>query len=269
MIRDKETGIIYNEWKSPAPEAVFLLVHGLGAHTGRWEFLAGFFLQNRISSYAIELKGFGETEDLKGHIDSFNTYLRDIKSLYDIIVRENKNKKVFLVGESVGAVISFLAAIAEPDLFDGLICISPAFASSLKATPLTYIKTLLPLVYNPRKQFNIPFDSRMCTRDTDYQKVMDADSREHRLATSKFIFKLMIAQARCNFSKNKVKIPALFLLSGEDKLVDPEAGKRIFKGLKAEDKTIIQYPDMYHALSIDLGREKVFGDILKWVRERM
>lgn len=246
-----------------------MLVHGLGAHTGRWEFLSRFFLQNNISSYAIELKGFGETKDLKGHIDSFRIYFRDIRSLCNIITKENKAKKVFLVGESVGALISFLTAIEEPDLFDGLICISPAFANSLEATPFTYVKTLLPLIYDPKKQFNIPFDSKMCTRDVDYQKVMDADPREHRLATSKFIFKLMIAQARCNFLKNNVKIPVLFLLSGEDKLVDPEASKRIFKGLKTEDKTIIQYPDMYHALSIDLGREQVFGDILKWVRERM
>jgi alpha-beta hydrolase superfamily lysophospholipase len=269
MNRDKETGIIYKEWKSPSPKAVFLLVHGLGAHTARWEFLSDFFLRNNISSYALELKGFSETEDLKGHIDSFNIYFNDIKSLRDIIARENSGKRVFLLGDSIGGLISFLTVIESPGLFNGLICISPAFMSALKVAPLDYVRKLLPLFYNPKKQFNIPFDSRMCTRDVDYQKVLDSDPKEHRLATSKFIFELFMAQLRANILKNKASGPVLFLLSGEDKLVDPQVSKRIFEGMKSEDKTIIEYPEMYHALSIDLGREKVFKDILDWAQKRI
>jgi len=269
LITDKETGIIYREWKSREPKAVFLLVHGLGAHTGRWGFLAEYFLQHGISSYGIGLRGFGETEDLKGHVDSFKIYFKDIRALYDIIVKEHKNKKVFLVGESVGGVISFLAVAAGPGLFDGLICISPAFVNRLKATPLAYIRLFAPLLYDPKKQFTVPFDAKMCTRDADYQKMMDADPREHRLATSRFIFNLMVAQIRSNIVKYKIRGPVLFLLSGADKLVDPEASKKIFGALKAGDKSIIEYPDMYHALPIDLGRENVFRDILAWVEKRI
>ncbi len=269
MITDKKTGIIYKVWKSGDPRAVFLLVHGLGAHTGRWGFLADYFLKKDISCYGIELRGFGETKGLRGHVDSFKTYLSDIRALYDIIVEGNKDKKVFVAGESVGAVIAFLAAAAAPGLFDGLVCISPAFANRLKASRLTYIKSLAPLIYNPLKQIRIPFDAKMCTRDADYQKVMDADPGEHRLATSKFLFNLIAAQIRSNIVKGRIRTPVLFLLSGNDRLVDPEAGKRIFNGLKAGDKTIIEYPDMYHALSIDLGREKVFEDMLKWVEKRL
>jgi alpha-beta hydrolase superfamily lysophospholipase len=141
--------------------------------------------------------------------------------------------------------------------------------SALKVAPLDYVRKLLPLFYNPKKQFNIPFDSRMCTRDVDYQKVLDSDPKEHRLATSKFIFELFMAQLRANILKNKASGPVLFLLSGEDKLVDPQVSKRIFEGMKSEDKTIIEYPEMYHALSIDLGREKVFKDILDWAQKRI
>ncbi|MBI5143512.1 MAG: lysophospholipase [Candidatus Omnitrophica bacterium] len=261
--------IIYRRWETPSSKAIILLVHGLGAHSGRWEFLADFFLKNNISSYALELKGFGETEGLRGHIDSFNIYFDDIRSLYNIIKKENPHQKVFLLGESMGAIISFLTAIYEPGLFDGLICISPAFQSRLELAPFDYIKIFLPLFYNPKKQFDMPFTSEMCTRDIDYQKVMDSDKREHRLATSKLLFGIAVAQARAYLLRGRLKIPVLFLIAGEDKLVDPGASTNVFKGLKAKDRTLIPYPGMYHALSIDIGREIVFEDILKWLEPRI
>ena len=263
--KDKETGIIYRRWAAAGePKAILLLVHGLGAHSARWDFLSDFFLQNSISSYAIELKGFGETKDLRGHVDSFKVYFRDLRRLRDIIIEENRGKKVFLLGESLGAIISFLTVIPKPDLFNGLICISPAFMSRVKVSPLEYIKIFLSLAYNPKRQFKIPFDSGMCTRDGGSREILDSDPREHRLATSRFVFEILKAQIQSAILKKKMRTPVLFLLSGEDKLADPEASKRIFNGIKIDAKKLIQYPDMYHALSIDLGRERVFKDILKW-----
>lgn len=268
--KDKKTGIIYRHWAAAGePRAILLLVHGLGAHSARWDFLSDFFLQKGVSSYAIELRGFGETKGLRGHVDSFRVYFRDLRRLRDIIIEENRDRKIFLLGESLGAVISFLAAIPEPGLFGGLVCISPAFMSRLKASPLEYIKILLSLARNPKKQFKIPFDSGMCTRDAGCREILDSDSRELRSATAKFIFEIVKAQIQCAILKKKMRTPALFLLSGEDKLADPEASKRIFNGIKTDAKKLIQYPGMYHALSIDLGRERVFEDIFKWMEKRI
>jgi len=267
--KDKRTGIVYRKWASPAPKAIFLLVHGLGAHSERWEFLSGYFLKNNISSYAIELKGFGETEGLRGHIDSFKSYFKDIESLRDIVGKENPGKKIFLLGESMGGLISFVLSAVKPALFDGLICISPAFRGRLKLGVLGYIKIISLLIYNSRKHLNIPFSSDMCTRDTDYRKAMEGDKREHRFATANLLFEMMLAQIKSNILKRRIKMPILFLLSGEDKMVDPGTSKKIFEGIGIKDKTLIEYPGMYHALSIDIGRERVFGDMLKWLQERI
>ena len=268
--RDEKTGIMYKRWICPSPKAVFLLVHGLGAFSSRWDFLAQFFLQNNISSYAIELKGFGETQSPKGHIDSFNIYFRDIISLYDIIKKENKGRKIFLIGESLGALISFLLAAQNPDLFDGLICLSPAFKSRLKFGLNETFKTLFYLIFDSKKQIQMPFDSKMCTRDTDVQRSMECDAREHRVATPKLLLNIALAEIRVAFLKDEIKIPTLFLAAGNfDKITDTEETKRVFKNLKTKNKEITVYPEMVHALSIELGREKVFSDILQWVNKRI
>ena len=267
--RDEKRGILYRAWRHPSPKAILLLVHGLGAHSERWAFLSDFFLRNNISSYAIELKGFGETNTLKGHIDSFDIYFKDILSLNDIIVRENGEKKIFLLSESMGAIISLLLVIREPGLFNGLVCISPAFMSRLKFSVTDYIKIFSSLLYNPKRQFNVPFNAAMCTHDAEYQKVLEKDPREYRVASSKLLVETAVGGIRVNLLKNRIKIPLLFLLAGKDELVNPKTSRKVFNAMKLEDKTLVEYPEMRHALSIELEREKVFGDILNWLRKRV
>lgn len=266
---DEKTGVSYRKWNAPSPKAVLLLVHGLGAHSQRWGFLADFFLTCAYSSYAIELRGFGRTKELKGDIESFNIYLDDVRSLWGIIKEEYPDKKVFLVGESMGALIAFLAAAQSSKLWDGIILLSPVFRSRLKMPALNYLKIFFSLFYNPRKQIHIPFDSQMCTRDVDYQKVMDADPLEHRLATVRLLFNIVSSQIRAQYLRSAVYAPILFLLSGKDELADAKASQKFFRGLKTEDKEIILYHEMRHALSIELEREKVFKDILKWTERRI
>ena len=269
LIQDKENDIFYRRWPAREPKAVLLLVHGLGAHTGRWEFLADFFQKNNISSYALELKGFGQTQGERGDIDSLNTYFQDMRSLSDIIKRENPGKDIFLLGESMGALICFLYAALEPQAFSGLICISPAFANKLPFSLWTYLNIGLALVFNPKRHFPVTITPEMCTRDIEYQKIIDADSLDKRGATARLYWNIFKGQLKVKSLKNKITVPLLILTAGEDTVVDSPAICKIFNSLKTKDKELINYPAMRHSLSIESGREKVFGDILRWIEERI
>ena len=264
----RSEGILYRDWRLSEPGAVLLMVHGLG-HSGRWEFLAEFFFKKNISSYAIELKGFGETQGLKGHVDSLDTYLDDIEILRNIITRENPGKKIFLLGESMGGLIVFLMASKRPGLFDGVACISPAIKSKIRFSVFGYIDIFLNYLMRPEKQYKVKLDSSMCTRDIEYKKIMDSNPSEHRLVTSNLLANLARAQVEICRLKDSITVPLLFLVSGNDILVDADRTKRFFNCLGAKDKKIIIYPEMYHALSIDIGREKVFGDILNWMEGKI
>ncbi|MDD5669978.1 MAG: alpha/beta fold hydrolase, partial [Candidatus Omnitrophica bacterium] len=129
MVTDRNEEIEYRRWRPSEPKAVLLLVHGLGAHAGRWEALGDFFAKRGIASYAIELKNINTPASSDNGPERFRRYYGKILRLYDIAVKDNPEKKIFLAGESMGALISFLLAIAKPGLFNGLICISPAFTN--------------------------------------------------------------------------------------------------------------------------------------------
>ena len=262
---NKDADIIYRQWIVSYPKAVLLLVHGLGAHTGRWEFLGDFFQRNNVSSYALELKGFGQTPGERGHIDSLDIYFRVIRFLYDIIKQENPDKRIFLLGESMGALICFLFSALEPQLFSGLICISPAFAGKLHLNLWTYIAIPIALVFNPKRHFPVPITSQMCTQDIEYQKIIDADHLDTHTATARLYWNIIKAQQRVKSLTDKVIPPLLVFTAEEDTVVDSLATRKIFNSLRIKDKEIINYPGMRHALSVDLGKEKVFEDILNWI----
>ncbi|HNX90279.1 MAG TPA: alpha/beta fold hydrolase [Candidatus Omnitrophota bacterium] len=257
-------GVLCRKWGLEDPDCVLVLVHGMGAHSARWMFLAEAMLKNNVASYAIELDGFGMTSGHKGYVDSFTTYFKKIKALAELAASENKGKKIFLAGESMGGLISF-SMIKETDLFGGLICISPAFRSGMKMNLGFLTEIMLAAVFDKKKQFEMPFTSAMCTKDVWYQDVMDMERAEHRLATPTLLLEILKYQSMAFSPKHEINVPVLFLLAGSDKLVDVEASEDVYKKMRTKDKEIIEYDGAYHALSIDTCREKVFRDIMGWI----
>jgi len=269
MKRCEKRDIMYRQWGCSSPRAAMLMVHGLGGHSNNWEFVAKFLMEHGITSYSIELKGFGQTEGVKGHIDSLNTYIKDVRRLYNIIKREHRRLPVFIAGESMGGLIGFLTVIKRPQLFRGLICVSPGFKSSLRFSLMEYLRMVSARLYNPKKQFRMPFTNEMCSRDPECLKIMADDKLEHRWATPKLLHSILLGQISSRLFKHKVKTDTLFLLAGADTFVCSKSSRKIFDGIKFEHKHIIEYPEMRHSLTMELGREQVFQDLLKWLEKRI
>jgi alpha-beta hydrolase superfamily lysophospholipase len=266
--------LLYRKWEArpqgaPA-KGIFLLVHGLGAQSSRWNFLAEYLARAGWASYAPELRGYGLTpERPRGHVGSLRVWERDVLMLREMIAAENPGRKIFVLGESVGGLIAFNAVCRQPATFNGLVLISPDFKNGLKFPLSSYLTMAASILFHPQKTIPIPFTSAMLTRDAAFRAVMDADPGEHRIGSLACLMSIIREQSRSKKLAAKLAVPVLFLIPGLDYLVDERASRKLYAKLPAADKTIVEYPEMLHALSIDLGREKVFGDILEWAGPRV
>jgi alpha-beta hydrolase superfamily lysophospholipase len=263
------TDVLYRSWESAQPRAALLLVHGLGAHAGRWRYLAAYFQPRRLSAYALDLKGFGATTGPRGHIDSFRLYEQDISHLLRLIQSRHPGLPVFLYGESMGGVIAFNFATRLADGLAGLILSSPVFKSTLAFPLLDYLKVFLSLPLNPRQAIALPFTSAMCTSDAAVRQAMDADPLELHTASANLLFNILLEQGRVFRTLRRLRLPTLVLTAGQDQFGDNRTAQRVFARLLAEDKTFLQYPDMLHVLHAECGRERVFQDIEAWVLKRV
>lgn len=223
-----------------------------------------------ISTYAIALRGFGETpEQPRGHIDSLNIYYRDIVKLTDIIKQENPGKKIFIVGESMGGLIAYMVALKFGDLYQGMIIMSPAFKNAMKF-PLSVLLLIVPyLIFNPRRMIDLPYTSAMCSSDKDFCAAMDKDPRELRVASARILINIMLEGMRASSSAGKIKLPSLFIIPGKDRVIDERESRKVFKRLRIKDKELIEYPELLHAPYIEKDREKVFADILNWLERHI
>ena len=169
----------------------------------------------------------------------------------------------------MGGLIAFNLACRNADKFAGQALIAPAFKNGMKFPPSVYLKIVTCLAFCPTMMVDLPFTSEMVTRDPDYLAVMNASPDELREASLKCMFSFLPEQAGAGKLAKRLAVPTLFLIPGVDLLVDERAGRKMFQKLPLADKTLLEYPDMLHALSIDLGREKVFKDVLDWVVPRV
>src|SRR5439155_847741 len=66
----------------------------------------------------------------------------------------------------------------------------------------------------------------------------------------------------------RIECPLLFLLAGEDRIVDSHLARAFADGLKGTVQ-VRWYPDMYHEVLHDPQRDRVMGDILAFVAEQV
>jgi acylglycerol lipase len=254
----------YRKWPAKTPVGGVVLVHGMGAGTERWTSLARFFSERNVSSYALSLRGFDGTEGEKGYVKSFDVYHTDIKNLLAVARGEVPEGKIFLLGESMGALIAFDFASREKSLFDGYILLSPVFASKLKFSAGEFLRILGAMMFFPRKSFRMPFTAQMCTSDVAETKKIENDPAEHRHASGSLLREIFIKQVLCSFIAKRMTSPVLFLISMNDEIADPQKSIKVFDITASKNKTIKKYTGMKHALSVESRNEEVFEDICLW-----
>ncbi len=264
MLKNKN-GVFYRKWGTPDSKAAVLAVHGMGAHSERYKDMALFLNKKRISVYAIELRGYGELAgDKPGHVDSFKTYCGDIAGLKEIIKKENKGLPVFLLGESMGAVISHINILDYDADYAGLAESAPVYRDIMKISLLKRAAIALKAIIKPSEPVLMPFVSRELTRDPKVLEKLDSDPREHKYASAKLLLLMLFSQIRAVSRMSRIKTPVLLMAAGKDMLGDTGYTLKVFEKIKSP-KTVKLYPDSYHALTIEKNRNEVFKDIYEWM----
>jgi len=116
----------------PAIKAIIVISHGLAEHSGRYDGLANKLKALGYAVYALDHQGHGQSEGTRGYVKAFMDFPADVIQLTKMAKEKHPLvKKVFLLGHSMGSLISIHTVNAAPDLFDGVVLSAPPLAADL------------------------------------------------------------------------------------------------------------------------------------------
>jgi len=254
------------EHSSSDAKAVVLIAHGFGEHSGYYLHLIDFLLASGFDVFSFDFRGHGKSEGQRGCINSFEDYLEDLHSAVTAVKKQSLAKKIFLMGHSMGGLISYSYASQTPNAVDALVVSCPLFATKLRV-PL-WKKTIANALTKAVPCFALSsgISSRILTKDPYFAAVYDKDPTYLRKVTARWFSEITYRMENLQQLKPNPQIPLLLMLAEEDLLTDSEIAQKWFETLpEAMDKQIICYPNFLHALFHEKDKEKPMSDLVTWL----
>lgn len=256
-------------FKAKKPKANILLQHGLGEYTTRYVSQYSQLIPKLndlgFTVYGFDLPGHGYTKGERGLVDMHQAIDLHLKAREAI----PKTLPLFLFGHSLGGLVTIGSVMKKQEGLVGAVVSS----SAMQTPSSVFERTLAALMVkiNPAGPMPLPRPgTEALTRDLELVKVIDADPLMDKGKARNLVAKttLDVSDEVWGWAENW-KLPVLFIHGDKDTSTDHRNSQKLFKEIKAWDKTLLIYPDGFHELLNDTISEKVLPAVLGWLRARI
>ncbi|WHX99676.1 alpha/beta hydrolase [Neobacillus sp. DY30] len=248
-------------WKWEAEgevKAVIVMVHGAMEHHRRYGWLIEMWRMSGFHVIMGDLPGQGmTTRSRRGHIDSFEEYISEVKEWIKAAYRYEL--PVFLFGHSMGGLIAI--RLLQEENFDlaGVILSSPCLG--LVHTPpkiLDILSYAINVVY-PSFKMNSGITVDMATRNQDVLEADKDDSLYITKVSVRWYRELVESMKEAFLSIEGTRdVPMLVMQAGDDKIVNKIPVKEWFNHAPLSEKRYKEWPKLYHEIFNEPEREDIF-----------
>jgi len=243
--------LFYRCWKASGEiRRIVVGIHGGGDHSGQFRVIGPQLASDGSQVYAFDLRGFGNSQEdglPRGDTKDFKRHLQDIDDTIGHVKRNHPNKKIYVLGYSMGGCYALWYAARYPGSIDGLVLVAPAIIVRVLSTRKTAIQLFLANLFAPRKMLDVSKSSFVEGRDPEVvrlqlQDTLSAWELSHRYLAN--MRKMLMDRALENASH--IQKPTMILQGETDVTALPQGAKRLYESLKAEDKSIQTFPEADH-----------------------
>ena len=259
-LRRWETEGVSHQW-------TFVLVHGLGEHSGRYQHLAEWFSARGAIVYAMDHRGHGRSGGPRGHAPSLKVLLDDLDSVV-LRARAESGGPLVLIGHSFGGLLAIAYALERPERIDKAVFSAPALISKVKVPAWKRaLARVLPTVA-PRASFANEIDANVLSHDPAIAPAYRGDPLVHNQITAGLYANTIARGEEFIARAPELRVPFLLLHGRDDQVVDPVGSQRFFARATAPDRAFCLYPGFYHEIFNEVEQERVFQDIESWLTQR-
>lgn len=260
------TKLAYRSWPLPGAAITFAVVHGLGEHSGRYERFARGMAKFQMATYAVDLRGHGQSQGQRGHVDSWSQWVDDAAAFV-------RHVQELVPGEVVPLGHSFGGAILLSTVLAGKVSRSTRFVLS---SPALRLKVTVPAWkmslgraasrLAPRLSMSNEVDPGTVSRIPEVVEAYRTDPLVHSKISSRTYTELLGAQQDIFARAGQIKVPFLILAGTDDKLIDPQGSVALHeKTREVSDLRLLE--GRYHEPFNDRDDQEVFLAIADWLRK--
>jgi acylglycerol lipase len=259
------TSLFAREWcPVQEPKAWITMSHGTSEHSGRYDHIGRVLNEAGYALVMADLRGNGQSEGKRGHIESFSQYTDDLNAALEY-TRNQHPKAHFIGGHSLGGLIAARVAVENPSGIAGVFLSGAAFRLAFKPPAWkTKISGFLSK-YLPSLQFSNELDEADLTHDEEIVERQRNDPYNHRKITPKMYVEFLKAQQEVEHRRNTLKLPLLVMHGGADKINAVSGSKDFHSSSGSQEKQLLIYKGFYHEIFNEIGKEKVFSDLIGWM----
>lgn len=265
------TDLAYCRWEHPTPKGRIIIAHGYGEHGERYRHTAHWLHYLGWSVSAMDHKGFGRSEGLRGDadggirgfVDDFALFLRQERR-FDAARTGAKPRlrdgvplpplsvcPQVVLAHSFGALVALLTLLWHGDTLDGLILSSPAVTLRKGSRAWQFLgKVLYHLA--PHKALNIGGNKADVCSDPILVQRYYADPLCHKWATAAFGRALEEGRAELLPLGAELDRPMLLLEAGDDTVADPDANEALWSTVR---------PDLLERHRLEGFKHEIFHDL--------
>lgn len=249
--------------------AALLLVHGLGEHGGRYVHVAEFLTGSGFAVHALDLVGHGKSGGTPGHVERFAEYLDGVGELLAYVREQHPGVPVFLVGHSMGGLISALFLLRDQSSFAGCVLSGPLIRSDAEPPrPLLGINRLLSAIVP--KLGMLSLDATAVSRDPAVvEKYLSDPLVHHGKISSRLVHEMFVAMYAITDRADAIRLPILIMHGEADRLTSPAGSELLYRKIGSTDKTLKIYPGLYHEIFNEPERDEVLAELRAWLEARL
>ena len=249
-------------WEAPEPTRALVLVHGYAEHSGRYDHVGAWFAARGAAVHGFDHQGHGLSQGPRCHVRRFDDFLDDL----DVVVGNARDAHpelpLFVVGHSMGGLITCAwARERRPDV-RGLVISAPALSTSaVSPTKLLLLRALR--TFLPKLSIPSDLDPDALSRDPSVVQAYLADPLIHLKMTLSLGAEMFGAMERTAPGGADVELPLLMLHGLEDPLCSPEAS-RVFTEAAPHGR-YQGYAGLRHEIFNEPEQETIFADVQAWL----
>ena len=242
------------------PERGMLIVHGMGEHSGRYGHVARFFVDRGYAVSAIDLRGHGQSDGTKVHVDSFNDYVDDLQEVVESgLVRTDLPWVIY--GHSLGGFISAYYLGEDRPHPDAAVLSAPPVAPEIPTALRMAIQVLGRVA--PKVALPNPFAGEQLSRDETVGDAYFADPLVYTKTTAGMALQtFFLAQDRGLKMIKSITTPTLVIHGADDTLNLPSASAPLASVASVERRV---YPGLRHEMHNEPEQAQVLADVGAWL----